>query len=228
MGIFKFDDKIVKANDWPHGWPDMQKKEYGFSANIYFYHRYTSLQNYDTGFITRMEALGHTFTYGNGLPAGSYREYDIIVIGALGTTYGLISELATLLAAVPQVFSFCRATSQNCNMSTSNGTRSSTVLRKLIDHEKLTTEAGGNITFTQSNTVNELRTLTSDTVMVYDNGTATYPGLAYKQLTDKRYIVHYSHYYSFAYNDQIHPLEATELMNNTIQFLTFARRFGIK
>lgn len=230
MGVFNFDDKIIKADEWPYGWPDMQKRSEIKDVKIYFYHRYTSLQSYDTSLISMLEFFGFIVDYANTLPESSYRNYDVLIIGAPGTGYTALgaTEISILQNnVIIPVFSLCRNTSRyRLLMANGSSTRSSNALRKLIDHEGFYTKSGEDVTFTSTNTNQEISSFINDTVLVYNNsGNVSGAGLAYRAVSKKQIYVHLSNYYNFGYQETD---EFRELIKNSFQYMAYVKRFGLK
>jgi hypothetical protein len=230
MGIFKFDDKIIKVDEWPYGWPDIQKRSEIKDVKIYFYHRYTSPQSYDTSLISMLEYFGFTVDYANDLPESSYRAYDVLIIGApsTGDTALGATEISILQnKVVIPVFSLCRNTSRyRLLMANGSTTRSSNALRKLIDHEGFYTKSGADVTFTSTNTNQEISSFINNTVLVYNNsGNSAGTGLAYRVVSKTQIYVHLSNYYNFGYQETD---EFRELIKNTFEYLSYVKRYGVK
>ena len=232
MGVFNFDDKIINTSLWPYGWPDIQKRSVKITdCKIYFYHRYTSLQSYDTSLISTIESFGYTIDYANTLPESSYRAYDVLIIGAPSandTALGATEISILQNNVIVPVFSLCRNTSRyRLSMASSSTSRYvEATLRKVIDHEEFNTKSGGDINLVLYLSHQEISSFINNTVLVYNNsGNSAGTGLAYRVVSKKQIYVHFSVYNIFNY-------EATnqfrELVQNTIEYLSYVKRYGVK
>ena len=211
MGVYRFDDFVIKPSEYPWGVSEMI-----IPAKVFFNHRFSSLTAYDSALISLLEGDGHEVDFADTVPDITFEDYDILMIGAPDDDWvANHPQEARIQDAQCHVISFCRGVSRNAlALGGASGSQVVTGFTLVNSHDHFTTQGGGNIDCGPSLSTHRLSDLGSGVSLVYHNGEAGFAGFAYRKPQEDQYYIHFGYHGIDQATDEL-----KELLLNTTAYL---------